>query len=137
MQDRILLLKVLVIALIIVVIGTLLALGGMLLAKENGRIEGTVTIGPLCPVEPCNLTPAQVAEAYTARTILVFDQNRVLSGSVSVGVDGRYEIMVPAGKYSVELAPHGIDRSPDVPVLVNVAAGQSTVLDIHIDTGIR
>lgn len=80
MQDRILLLKVLVIALIIVVIGTLLALGGMLLAKENGRIEGTVTIGPLCPVEPCNLTPAQVAEAYTARTILVFDQNRVLSG---------------------------------------------------------
>ncbi|MDD1674707.1 MAG: hypothetical protein LUQ13_03595 [Methanomicrobiales archaeon] len=131
------LLKWLVIALIIVVIGSLVLFGGMLFAKAQGTITGTVSIGPLCPVEPCNLTPEEISAAYAARTILVFDQNRVLVSSASIGPDGHYTVMVPAGTYTIELKQNGIDRSPDVPALIEVSAGMITVLDIHIDTGIR
>ena len=131
------LLKWLVIALIIVVIGSLLIFGSVLFAKGQGTITGTVTIGPLCPVEPCNFTPEQIATAYAARTILVFDQNRVLVSTVSIRGDGHYAVMVPAGKYTIELKPNGIDRSPDVPALVDVLPGGFAVLDIHIDTGLR
>jgi hypothetical protein len=129
--------KWLIVAFIIVIIGTILFLGSMLLEKETGTITGTVTIGPLCPVEPCNLTPAQIAAAYAARRILVFDENLVPVGEVSIGADGHYAIAVPAGRYTVDLKPIGIDRSPDVPALVSVPAGGYAVLDIDIDTGIR
>ena len=105
--------------------------------EAQGTITGTVSIGPLCPVEPCNVTPDQLQTAYAARKILVFDQNRVLVSTVSIGADGHYAVMVPAGKYTIELRPNGIDRSPDVPALVEVSAGGFTVQDIHIDTGIR
>ena len=37
----------------------------------TGTLAGTVTIGPLCPVEPCTVTPDRLAAAYAARTIVV------------------------------------------------------------------
>ena len=46
--------------------------------KGTGTRSGKVTIGPLCPVEPCTVAPDQIAMAFAARTIVVSDR----SGSV-------------------------------------------------------
>jgi hypothetical protein len=38
---------------------------------DSGALTGNVTIGPLCPVEPCTVTPDRLTAAYAARTIVV------------------------------------------------------------------
>ena len=37
----------------------------------TGTLNGNVTIGPLCPFEPCTIAPDRFAAAFAARTIVV------------------------------------------------------------------
>jgi hypothetical protein len=46
-------------------------------------------------------------------------------------------VALPPGTYRVELDRRGIDFSKDPPRVVQITAGQSTCLDLSIDTGIR
>ncbi len=104
--------------------------------KEKGTIEGQVTIGPICPVErpdmPCKPSP----ETYAARKILVFKQGSRIA-AVDINSDGFYHIELEEGTYTVDINKTGIDRSSELPKQVEIKAGQTTKLDISIDTGIR
>jgi len=51
--------------------------------------------------------------------------------------DGTYRVELPPGSYRVELDGHGIDSSRDLPRAVTILPGQTTRLDVSIDTGIR
>ena len=51
--------------------------------------------------------------------------------------DCTYRIALSPGTYRVELQRQGIDSSKDLPRTVTIANGQTTRLDISIDTGIR
>jgi hypothetical protein len=107
-------------------------------AIKEGYLEGKVSIGPICPVErpdnPCPVPP----EAYAARMILIYVKDgTTLVGEVSIKTDGTYDIALPAGEYVVNLKPNGIDRSAEVPADVFIKEGETTTLDISIDTGIR
>jgi hypothetical protein len=51
--------------------------------------------------------------------------------------DCTYRVMLAPGDYRVELDARGIDRSNDLPRTVTIANGQTTRLDVTIDTGIR
>jgi hypothetical protein len=55
----------------------------------------------------------------------------------SLSPDCSYRVALPAGDYRVELDRRGIDRTADLPRAVTIAAGQTTRLDLSIDTGIR
>jgi hypothetical protein len=46
-------------------------------AGGTGTLTGNVSIGPLCPVEPCMVPPDRLAAAYAARTIVVSDTKRI------------------------------------------------------------
>jgi len=105
---------------------------------KEGFLAGSVSIGPICPVEregvPCPVPP----EAYAARMILVYlPGHKTLYGVASIRSDGTYEIALPVGEYVVDLQKNGIDRSADVPANVVIQEGKITTLDINIDTGIR
>jgi hypothetical protein len=104
----------------------------------TGILEGNVTIGPLCPVEPCHVPPDVLAQAYEARKIIVTLLDRP-GGSITVpiGPTGHYEVTLPAGTYRVDINHAGIDRSLQVPATAVVHAGERVYLDISIDTGIR
>ena len=65
---HIVILIIISVAIAIVLITTATAPGS---GGGTGTLAGTVTIGPLCPVEPCTVTPDRLATAYTARTIVV------------------------------------------------------------------
>ncbi|NYT05123.1 MAG: hypothetical protein GKC04_01935 [Methanomicrobiales archaeon] len=60
----------LALALIIALSGAALACGCAAMGEE-GVIQGSVAIGPLCPVEPCTLTGEQIEAAYAARSVIV------------------------------------------------------------------
>jgi hypothetical protein len=111
---------------------------GLYPAGGTGILEGNVTIGPLCPVEPCNISPEVLMQAYEARSIAVTSLDRPDgSVTVSIGPTGRYEAILPEGTYRVDISHQGIDRSAQVPATVVVHAGERVQLDISIDTGIR
>jgi hypothetical protein len=106
----------------------------------EGTLSGKVTIGPICPVERPDVPCPVPAEAYEARKILVYIQLKgglALYSDVSIKTDGTYSVNLPEGAYVVEMKPNGIDRSPDVPADIVIKAGETTTLDISIDTGIR
>jgi len=106
--------------------------------QDVSFLEGKVEIGPLCPVEPCNLTQDQAAQAYEARKIIICASDRSsIVEAVSLGHTGNYRISLPTGQYVVEIDHIGIDSSSDVPTTITIESGKTTRLDVRIDTGIR
>jgi hypothetical protein len=102
-----------------------------------GRLTGNVTIGPNCPVEtqtPCPTPPG----AYADRQVQVWDAAHAkLLNNVDIDAQGAYLINLAPGDYIVDLKPHGIDRSADVPAKITIHANLVTKVDIRIDTGLR
>jgi len=104
----------------------------------HGRLAGLVTIGPNCPgpstTQPCPTPPS----AYTLRKILVYDeQGSRLLHTVDIDTQGLYVIDLAPAKYLVDMKGVGIDRSSDVPKVVDIHANAVTTLNISIDTGLR
>ncbi len=108
------------------------------LNAQTGMLAGTVTIGPLSPVERPGITPTPAPEVYDARKIMVYDASgNKLIKEVSLNHDGTYSVNLNPGVYLVDIKHTGMDRSSDVPKTVEIKAGESVRLDISIDTGIR
>lgn len=107
-------------------------------ARTYGRLSGTVKIGPNCPVEregqPCPTPPS----AYTMRKILVYDEGRTrLLFTVDIDTQGFYLIDLVPARYLVDFKGSKLDRSGDVPKIVEIHANSVTTLNISIDTGLR
>jgi hypothetical protein len=108
-------------------------------ATQHGRLSGIVTIGPNCPGpqqinNPCPTQPS----AYAARKILVYTETKSnLLFTVDIDSQGSYVIDLAPAKYMVELKPNGIDRTSDLPQVVEIRANTVTRVDVSIDTGIR
>ena len=100
----------------------------------NGVLAGSVTIGPLCPIEPCG---ASIGDTYSSRNLLLQQPGGKLR-KVLLQSDGTFEAVVLVGKYTVTL-----DRCQYLgcqgvfPISVEIRDGETSTLDIDIDTGIR
>lgn len=89
-------------------------------------------LGPTCPVatsaEPC-VTP------YAA-VLVVLDRANAEVGRVTSAADGRFEIALPPGDYTV--APTPGDPFPTAhPLPVSVVEGSFTEIEVNYDSGIR
>ena len=108
--------------------------------QENGILEGTISIGPICPVEKIPPDPAclPTAETYKAYPIYVCTPD----GSKKITLI----IPAPDGSFSTELVPgdyliildkkNGIGSS-NLPQTVTIKPLETTTISIDIDTGIR
>ncbi len=104
---------------------------------ENGILTGNVTIGPLCPVEPCEVDPGVLQAAYDARQIVVTAIAGEPAGSMAPDPVSGYSFQLRPGVYIIDISRTGVDYSPDVPATVTISPGITTRHDIRIDTGIR
>jgi hypothetical protein len=104
-----------------------------------GYLSGQVTIGPLQPVQRIGVPPPTPSpEACTARGLVVYQADTGAEvARFALGPDCAYSVALPPGNHRVELDRRGIDRSMDLPRVVTISAGQTTRLDVSIDTGIR
>ena len=103
----------------------------------RGRLSGSVTIGPNCPVETTNPCPPS-PDAYAARKVLVYDAAKSkLLFTVDIDAHGFYSIDLVPAKYVIDLKKVGIDKSSDVPANVEIHSTVGTTLNISIDTGLR
>lgn len=105
---------------------------------ELGTLDGTMTIGPICPVEridqPCTPTP----EMYAARKVFVYAKGKqTLLRTLTPDAEGKFHTTLPEGTYFVDMEHQGIGRTSGVPATVHIASGESATLAITVDTGIR
>ena len=106
------------------------------LQKEKGILEGHVSIGPLCPVEPCNITSENLQKVYDATKIFVYSKDRKsYVKEISLNSTGNYKVELNPGIYVLDTDHIGIGK--DIPKEVRIETGKTTILNISIDTGIR
>jgi len=102
--------------------------------SQEGTLSGRVSIGPLCPVEPCRNPPQDI---YSSRELLLkppFGE----AMHVKLEVDGTFQAKILAGTYTVNLTNCTFRGCEAVlPRTVIIAPNQITILEINIDTGIR
>jgi len=104
--------------------------------NTKGTLEGTITIGPLCPVEPCHLSQEQIDQAYTSRSIIVYASDRTtIVRQISIPPGGNYGMELTPGRYFVTIRPGGIGDYPFQEIIIS--SNQTTRLDLDVDTGIR
>lgn len=106
-------------------------------SSTTGTLTGNVAIGPLCPVEPCSVTPDRLAAAFAARTIVVSDTRGAIIANTVPDHETGYSFVLKPGTYNIDIRRQGVDRSPDLPKTVTIHEGETVRLDISIDTGIR
>ncbi|MDA1129486.1 MAG: hypothetical protein O2913_12435 [Chloroflexi bacterium] len=101
---------------------------------SDGILAGSVTVGPLCPVEPCS---REIGDIYSSRELQL--QSESASGIlVPLQPDGAFRASVPAGEYVVSLSNCDfLGCSASLPVTVVIKDGETSDLHIDIDTGIR
>jgi hypothetical protein len=106
-------------------------------ANQTGILTGNLTIGPLCPVEPCTVSHDQIVAAYTARPILITTGGGTFIGSVTADPDSGYSVTLTPGTYVVDIRHQGIGGRGELPKTITIRPGETVRLDISIDTGIR
>jgi hypothetical protein len=111
--------------------------GGDVLPDATG-VRGTVTSGPICPVETQPPDP-NCAARPVAGAILVFTNAAGAEvGRATSAADGTFTVELAPGAYRVTAEPvEGLMGTPE-PMDVEVEAGQPmTELQLSYDTGIR
>ncbi len=111
--------------------------------KENrgpatGVLYGKVNVSPLCPVEPCNLSPSELKIFYGNRKIIVYElDTTTVVARFQLGIESAYQFVLDTGDYILDINYYENDISPDVPSKVTVAAGLTYILNIDLDTNIQ
>jgi hypothetical protein len=100
----------------------------------DSGVRGRVLLGPTCenprpPASPC-------LEPYVARLVIV-DARGEPAAEVTSGADGRFEVTLPTGGYTIVPVPGGEPYPNADPIPVAVGEGVYTEVEIRYDSGIR
>jgi len=111
--------------------------GGTCVALQ-GSLSGSMTIGPMCPVEnaanPCTPT----AETYAAHKVYVYDSSRQkLLATLTPDAQGNFSTKLDPGTYIVDVEHQAVGGVQGAPATVKISAGATATVKISIDTGIR
>lgn len=109
---------------------------------ETGSLVVNVSVGPLCPVEPCKKTPNEIKLAYEAYSLVLTE---AISGTLLVekplsydGTRGTFGIStLEVGDYKLTIKPDNVFSRKGFPKDIKIESGKTTTVDISIDTGIR
>jgi hypothetical protein len=105
---------------------------------DGGTLSGTMTIGPICPVErpgqPCKPSP----ETYAAHQVYVYSADRKnLITTLTPDAEGKFSTELPIGAYWIDIIHSQIGAVNGAPVTVQITRGSTPSISIDIDTGIR
>lgn len=106
-----------------------------------GWLEGTISIGPICPVEKIPPDPAcmPTAETYKAYPVSVYTSDgKVKITQLNPSLDGTFSTELQPGNYQVVLqTANKYVGGSNLPAEVSIVSHEKTLLNINIDTGIR
>jgi hypothetical protein len=103
------------------------------------QVVGTVTAGPVCPVEASSPDPRCAPRPVPGAVIVVTDATGQELGRVTTGPDGSYSLVIgQTGTVVVTAQP--VDGLPGTPSPISItlpAPSTITRVDLEFDTGIR
>ena len=103
--------------------------------KNDSGIRGTITVGPMCPVQT-EADPNCAPRPYPTSLTVYVENSSTVAAMAAPDSYGSYAIVLPPGKYLI--VPRGGDPLPRcAPVTVTVAARVFTNQDLSCDSGIR
>jgi hypothetical protein len=104
------------------------------LAAIDSGVRGIVLLGPTCPAQPVDASPC--VTPYAARLVIVDDKGDPVA-TVMSGSDGRFEVRLAPGDYTIQ-PENGVDGVPSSsPQNVTVIPGDFVEVEIDFDTGLR
>ena len=98
-------------------------------------IRGVVNLGPTCEgatrASPC-------IQAYSADLVVLDSEDEVVA-RVTSGLDGRFEVTLPPGVYTIQPVPPANGDQFPVGKTISVVVGEEeyTQIGVEYDTGIR
>ncbi|MBT8297501.1 MAG: hypothetical protein KJO52_04130, partial [Maribacter sp.] len=104
---------------------------------EQGLLTGTITIGPLCPVETFPPDPnCQPTEAtFKAWPIGVWTADKQTKlGQLEPAMDGSYNFELSEGTYLIDLEIQHLFGTT-LPETIKIRPDETVILNIDIDTG--
>ena len=106
--------------------------------QSSGSLQGTMTIGPICPVEqvghPCNPTP----QMYAAHKVFVYTSNKSKTiATLTPDTQGHFSALLPVGDYIVDVEHSAVGAVQGVPTTIKIVSNKTYTITISIDTGIR
>ena len=132
-----------ILALILLVTGTLMLVACQPGGSESVLLQGAVTIGPIFPVEIPGDTRPVPPEVFAARKIVIYDgSGKKLVRDIAItqigqGPTGYYTAQLAPGTYTVDINRLGMDRADNLPQKISPSADETVTIDVNIDTGIR
>jgi hypothetical protein len=109
--------------------------------ETEGYLEGTITIGPLCPVErePPDSACLPTAETFNAYPVGIWTvDGRQKIEQIRPSLNGSFRIALLPGYYLIVLEKDtGAIGSSNLPAEILIMSEQTTFMNINIDTGIR
>jgi hypothetical protein len=121
----------------ILTVAMALSSGCIQAGSGTGTLAGNVSIGPLCPVEPCAVSHDRLVAAYEARPITISTPAGSVVATVIADPETGYSVALMPGTYLVDVPHQGIGGSGELPATVTIRSGETVRLNISLDTGIR
>ncbi len=112
-------------------VGYRLIQGNAAYSNYSSDIEGTVSYGPLCPIEPCSVKPTYDFD------IIALKEKGSEAARARPNEDGKYTLKLPPGRYEIKASRSFASELGSPPRMVQVEANKPTHLDLSFDTGIR
>ena len=110
---------------------------------QIGLLQGSVSIGPIWPVETPGQTQPVPPEVFSTRKILIYDASgnnlvhEVSIYQIDQTANGYYAVQLETGTYTVDTNTMGIGGAGNLPKQITISPGETVTLNIDIDTGIR
>ena len=108
--------------------------------QEQGVLEGTISIGPICPVETDPPRPEclPTAETYKAYPVSIWTSDGGQKvAQLSPALDGSFSMELDPGQYLIKLEKVNSIGGSNLPITVEISTLEKAIVNIDIDTGIR
>ncbi len=103
--------------------------------STEGTLHGTVTVSPVCPVETLDDVCRPRPLANRQVQIKASDGKSI---TMTTDQQGAFIIQLPPGRYLIEVQSVSYPMRQRVPLTaVSIVAGQTSEINIPLDTGIR
>ena len=104
----------------------------------TGILQGVVTIGPNCPVESLDHPCLTLPSTFTSHKLVILNERGQQAIQVDIDGMGNYKTELMLGIYTVDFTPRDIGLPGSFqPPTAEIREGETTTLNIDIDTGIR
>jgi hypothetical protein len=114
---------------ILVGVTLLTACGG----DKTGTLNGTVTLKPV--VSAGEIAPTPSPADYAARQILILEGNGIVEVMrANIDDNGHYNALLLPGLYTIDITHDGPEGTSGLPKQILIDAGETTTLDVTVQT---